>query len=504
MGLIGGWLTAVTGGIAAAFLGHAITRFAVFLCTGHIGQTRPKGREVEEIEERRRPPKGWRVIGSTGVRLTGSLTAPTRAAAPPVALYVHVPFCVSLCPYCDFVVVAGAAARGPRSRVAGFVDALVVELELARRRPRRALRTGRPAPATSCSRCTSAAARRRCCRSTSSSASWPWSASASGWPPAPRSPWRRTPGPTSGATRRPSAAPASPACRSAPSRSMTRSCAAWAAGTARRTSREAVADARAAGIPSLNLDLLYDIPDGRIGTWMATVDGALALAPDHLSLYALTLDDPDAEGLTGEGGDHLPTTAGARRWREAARPRQDEDRAAGAYHHAVVSLAAAGYRGYEISNWARRGHASRHNLAYWQRRPHEAVGPGAHAFDGLTRRWNAARLDGYVAALAEGRLPPGGEDAIDPQAAAVEALILGLRLDTGIPLAAASAAAARGPLRVGPGPRARGRHARRPHRAHDPRPAAVQRVVQPPRLRRRGVTAVSLTLPEGDCYHPRT
>jgi hypothetical protein len=64
MGLIGGWLTAVTGGIAAAFLGHAITRFAVFLCTGHIGQTRPKGREVEEIEERRRPPKGWRVIGS--------------------------------------------------------------------------------------------------------------------------------------------------------------------------------------------------------------------------------------------------------------------------------------------------------------------------------------------------------------------------------------------------------------------------------------------------------
>lgn len=63
-GLIGGWLTAVTGGIAAAFLGHAITRFAVFLCTGHIGQTKPKGAEPEEIEARRRPPKGWRVIGS--------------------------------------------------------------------------------------------------------------------------------------------------------------------------------------------------------------------------------------------------------------------------------------------------------------------------------------------------------------------------------------------------------------------------------------------------------
>jgi hypothetical protein len=64
VGLIGGWLTVVTGGIAAAFVGHAITRFAVFLCTGHTGQTKPRGREVEEIEKRRRPPEGWRVIGS--------------------------------------------------------------------------------------------------------------------------------------------------------------------------------------------------------------------------------------------------------------------------------------------------------------------------------------------------------------------------------------------------------------------------------------------------------
>jgi hypothetical protein len=64
MALLGGWLTVATGGIAAAFLGHAITRFAVFLCTGHTGQTKPRGREVEEIEKRRRPPEGWRVIGS--------------------------------------------------------------------------------------------------------------------------------------------------------------------------------------------------------------------------------------------------------------------------------------------------------------------------------------------------------------------------------------------------------------------------------------------------------
>ena len=187
-------------------------------------------------------------------------------------------------------------------------------------------------------------------------------------------------------------------------------------------------------------------PGGRDGsappsaaTWIATVDAALELGTDHLSLYALTLDDPDAEGLTGPDGDHLPTTRGARRWRQAVRPRQDEDRAAAQYHHAATTLASAGFRGYEISNWARPHHESRHNLAYWHRLRHEAVGPGAHAFDGVLRRWNSASLDGYVAALTGPRptLPPGGEERVDGATAIAERLILGLRLDTGVPLAAA-------------------------------------------------------------------
>ncbi len=206
----------------------------------------------------------------------------------------------------------------------------------------------------------------------------------------------------------------------------------------------AVEAARAAGIGSVSLDLLYDVPDSTEERWAATLDAALALGPDHLSLYALTLDDPDAEGLTGPAGDHLPTTAGARRWRDRARPAQDDDRAAAQYRHAVDRLAADGWRGYEISNWARPGHESRHNLVYWERRPYEAIGPGAHAFDGATRRWNAARLDGYVAALtpadgSEPRLPPGGAEAIDDATAAAEALILGLRTDRGVPLDAATA-----------------------------------------------------------------
>jgi coproporphyrinogen III oxidase-like Fe-S oxidoreductase len=210
-----------------------------------------------------------------------------------------------------------------------------------------------------------------------------------------------------------------------------------------RDVEDAVAEARAAGIASVNIDLLYDLPGDSLDGWIATLEAGLALAPDHLSLYSLTLDDPDAEGLTGPDGDHLPTTRGARRWRAVARTIQDEDRAAAMYHHAVYRLAEAGYEGYEISNWARPGHESRHNLLYWERRPYEAAGPGAHAFDGATRRWNAARLDAYVAALtppdgANGGLPPGGTEVIDDLTAASEAAILGLRTSRGLPASAAA------------------------------------------------------------------
>jgi oxygen-independent coproporphyrinogen-3 oxidase len=202
----------------------------------------------------------------------------------------------------------------------------------------------------------------------------------------------------------------------------------------------AISGAREAGIPSLNLDLLYDVPGQSVDGWVGMLEAALDLRPDHLSLYALTLDDPDAEGLTGPTGDHLPVTRGARRWRHSAIRGQDEDRAAAMYRHAVQRLAEAGFEGYEISNWARPGHESRHNLAYWERRPYEAVGPGAHAFDGATRRWNAARLDAYLVALVPpeggpGHLPPGGEERIYARTAAAESIILGLRTSYGIDVA---------------------------------------------------------------------
>ncbi len=195
-----------------------------------------------------------------------------------------------------------------------------------------------------------------------------------------------------------------------------------------------VVAARVAGIASVSVDILYDVPGQSVADWAATLDAVLALDTDHVSAYALTLDDPDTEGLTGPLGDHLPTRRGARRWREAAIREQDDDRAAEEYRLALSRLGAAGHRGYEISNWARPGHESRHNLVYWRRLPYEAVGPGAHAFDGAVRRWNAARLEGYLRALggASPILPPGGSEEIDEAGAASEAAILGLRLDEGL------------------------------------------------------------------------
>src|SRR5215211_7826499 len=187
-------------------------------------------------------------------------------------------------------------------------------------------RSAPPAPGIDrCSSpCTWAEARRPSSRPRRSPRSSASSGSASGSTPPLRSRSNRIPVRTNAETPRPSSRRASPASRSAPRRSIPPSCAAWG-----------------------------DVPGQTLEGWAATLDDAIGLGVDHVSAYALTLDDPDAEGLTGPLGDHLPTTAGARRWRQAAVADQDDDRAAGQYAQAVEGLAAAGFRGYEISNWGR-------------------------------------------------------------------------------------------------------------------------------------------------------
>ena len=367
---------------------------------------------------------------------------PADAPSPPAALYLHVPFCVSLCPYCDFVVYAGASARGPRNRIAAFLAALETEVRL--RADATAARFGPPNTGS-----------RPPLSSVYLGGGTPSLLPADaivgllgvvaeefGIADGAEVSLEANPGPDErgdmGALRRAGVTRVSFGAQSFDPAELRR--------LGRRHGPgdigEAVGEARAAGIGSISLDLLYDVPGGSLRTWAGSLDAALALGPDHLSLYALTLDDPDAEGLTGPAGDHLPTVAGARRWREAARRDQDDDLAAAQYIHAVDTLAPDGWHGYEISNWARPGHESRHNLAYWRRQPYEAAGPGAHAFDGAVRRWNAARLDAYLAALAPvagtPRLPPGGDESLDAATAEAERAILGLRTDRGLPLAAST------------------------------------------------------------------
>lgn len=217
----------------------------------------------------------------------------------------------------------------------------------------------------------------------------------------------------------------------------------------------AVHTAQDAGLTNINLDLMYGLPQQSAAQWQDTLRQLTALYPAHISLYCLTL----------EAGTPL------RRWVEQGQlPQPDPDLAADQYHYARELLAAQGYQHYEISNWCRPGQACRHNLAYWQNLPYLGVGPGAHSSMGGWRFWNQDSPRGYIAAVREwaaaeppplpsaaagltetaatGGLtadwlqqaaPIGGYEKIGPDLAAAETMFLGLRLLDGLDLTAAAA-----------------------------------------------------------------
>lgn len=348
---------------------------------------------------------------------------------PPEGLYVHIPFCLSICPYCDFVVVAGSAARGPGDRIDVLLEAIIRELGLRAGaleadpgRPRRELASvyvggGTPSllTAVQVARLLEAVEARL--------------------------------GLATGVDITLEANPGADdrgdlaGFRAAGVNRLSVGAQSLDDGELRRLGRrhragdvaDTLSAARAAGFASVSVDLLTDIPGQSVDDWRTTLSRALDLGPDHLSVYSLTLDDPDAEGLTGPEGDHLPVSRGARAWRERVAGEQSDERAADMELVTDELAEAAGLRRYEIANLARPGHESRHNLLYWRRRPYLALGPGAHASDGARRRsWNAARLDGYIMALEAGRLPPGGIEEVDAATELAERAILGLRLAEGI------------------------------------------------------------------------
>lgn len=178
----------------------------------------------------------------------------------------------------------------------------------------------------------------------------------------------------------------------------------------------AVTYARAAGVRSVNLDLIFGTPGETISSWSDTLDRAIALEPDHVSCYALTVEPGTELGRAVAKGAPAP----------------DPDLQADFYELACELLAAAGLVRYEVSNWARPGHAVRYNLAVWARGEYLAFGMGAHRFRGDIRSHNRRVLDGYLESIEQGLPPTAGSEVIEGWAAEVERVFLGIRRVAGV------------------------------------------------------------------------
>ena len=182
---------------------------------------------------------------------------------------------------------------------------------------------------------------------------------------------------------------------------------------------EVVAWAREAGL-AVSLDLIYGTPGESAGDWRATLEMAVALAPDHVSAYALVV----------EAGTRMAVQV---RRGELALP--DDDDLADKYETAEEVLGAAGLGWYEVSNWARTpDHACRHNLGYWRGDDWWGVGPGAHSHVGGVRWWNARHPSAWAQAVHAGRSPAQGREVLGLAERAAEDVLLRSRLAEGLPL----------------------------------------------------------------------
>lgn len=196
----------------------------------------------------------------------------------------------------------------------------------------------------------------------------------------------------------------------------------------------AFAAARRAGFASINLDFIFALPNQSLATWADTLERALALGPEHLSLYSLIVEEGTPLFSWVRDGRVIPA---------------DDDTAADMYEHAMERLAHAGYSQYEISNWALAGHECRHNLTYWRNLPYIGLGAGAHSCFAGHRFAETRPIAGYIArvraavAATEAReagdeataLPAGAiveDEVISPAMAMAETAMLGLRLNAGV------------------------------------------------------------------------
>jgi len=186
----------------------------------------------------------------------------------------------------------------------------------------------------------------------------------------------------------------------------------------------AIAGAKAAGLAT-SLDLIYGTPGESLDDWRASVDAAIALAPDHLSAYALVIEPGTKMGAQLRRGEVPPV---------------DPDVQAEMYEAADDAFAAAGYAWYEVSNWARTpADACRHNVGYWRGQDWWGIGPGAHSYlegpGGAARRWwNVKHPRAYAERVRAGASPEEGGEDLTGEQRYVERVMLGVRLAEGLPV----------------------------------------------------------------------
>ena len=178
----------------------------------------------------------------------------------------------------------------------------------------------------------------------------------------------------------------------------------------------AVAAARKAKIKNLNLDLIFGLPGQTEDSWHETVEAALALAPEHLSCYGLTVEEGTPLAGRVARGERLP----------------DDDMQATLYLWTVERLAQAGYEQYEISNFAKPGCLSRHNLKYWMGREYMGFGAAAHSDFGGCRYAYVRDLEGYIRGVLDGDRLLSESEVIPPRERGSEYLMLRLRTTLGI------------------------------------------------------------------------
>lgn len=182
--------------------------------------------------------------------------------------------------------------------------------------------------------------------------------------------------------------------------------------------QQAIAESKSAGFANTSLDLIYGTPGESQADWQASLGAAIAAAPEHISAYALIVEE----------GTRL-----AARIRRGELPPPDDDDLADKYLIADERLGAAGYTAYEVSNWATSSATRcRHNLGYWRSDHWWGIGPGAHSHIGGVRWWNVKHPRAYASRLAEGLSPAYAREVLTSEERRVERILLELRLTDGL------------------------------------------------------------------------